>query len=547
MVTVLRSRAWLIIGATIGVAVLAFLFSSSKPDRYETHADVATTNSDITVSPELRDNTGINRRMATESYYVLSPTVEAAVEEALGDDFDQITSLDVEPIALTEVLRITVSSNSPEIAAAGADAYAESYVRLRRDQLMKTTRELIADLDVTLEENETRLVEVAQELESIDNPVLAPPLVVEQTTLTSARNEYLTQRFQLNQALQMHAGSISQSRQAIVPTSPYAPTPASDALVAGLIVLILTVGISFILDQLDNRIKASDDIARIAADLPVLGTIPMTRHKRFTPARFQKVDRELVKGNSTAAEAYRVLATSLRFSSLGKEKRTILVTSSNSGEGKTTVTANLAAMLAASGLRVVLVSADLRRPMLGQLLGIDDLADGLTSAMLGDSDLSTCFVPVALPSGKNLYVLPSGPLPHEPAVLLGSDAFGEMLDEIKEAGADFILIDCAPVLPVSDPLAASRHVDGVLLLALADRTKQASFRSAVERLRKVNAEIIGVVLNGVGGKGSPYGYQYYGDDPYHARPSEPVAPPAAPAPPPSPEGPARSAPDSVRR
>ena len=186
---------------------------------------------------------------------------------------------------------------------------------------------------------------------------------------------------------------------------------------------------------------------------------------------------------SAAAESYYALATSLRFSSLGKEKRTILITSSVGEEGKTTVTANLAAVLAESGFRVVVVSADLRRPMLGELLHSTETEKGLTSAMLGDRELASCFVSVPLPSGKNIFVLPAGPLPHEPAVLLGSDAFGTVLEQIKRSQADFILIDCAPVLPVSDPVAASRHVDGVIVLALHGETRQNDLAETVDRLK----------------------------------------------------------------
>jgi capsular exopolysaccharide synthesis family protein len=231
----------------------------------------------------------------------------------------------------------------------------------------------------------------------------------------------------------------------------------------------------------------------------------------------------LVSPTSAAAESYHALATNLRFSNMGKEKRTILVTSSSGEEGKTTVTANLAAVLAENGLRVVVVSADLRRPMLGELLHSIETEKGLTSAMLGDRELASCFVSVPLPSGKNIFVLPTGPLPHDPAVLLGSDAFGQVLDQIKRSQADFILIDCAPVLPVSDPVAASRHVDGVLVLALQGETREHDLAETVERLQQVSADIIGVVLNGVPvarGRFSYYGYySYQSYKPYQAEPA----------------------------
>jgi Mrp family chromosome partitioning ATPase len=132
--------------------------------------------------------------------------------------------------------------------------------------------------------------------------------------------------------------------------------------------------------------------------------------------------------------------------------------------------------------------------------------------MLGDRELASCFISVPLPSGKNIFVLPAGPLPHEPAVLLGSDMFGVVLDQIKRSQADFILIDCAPVLPVSDPVAASRHVDGVLVLALHGETRQNDLKETINRLRQVDADIIGVVLNGVPvnrGRFDYYGYYGY--------------------------------------
>jgi capsular exopolysaccharide synthesis family protein len=258
--------------------------------------------------------------------------------------------------------------------------------------------------------------------------------------------------------------------------------------------------------------------------VPVIGSIPVYNPTRSRFRHFGQSERTLVPASSAASQAYHTLATSLRFSSLGKEKRTILVTSSTGGEGKTTVTANLAAVLAESGLKVVVVSADLRRPMLGGMFGVEDRDQGLTSAMLGDIELSSsCFVSVPLPSGRSIFVLPAGPLPHEPSVLLGSDMFGTILDQIKQAGADFILVDCAPVLPVSDPLAAARHVDGVIVLSLYGKTKTTNLSTTIERLRQVDAEIMGVVVNGIPATGGYGGYYGYGSN--YSSYASTVAPP----------------------
>jgi capsular exopolysaccharide synthesis family protein len=179
-------------------------------------------------------------------------------------------------------------------------------------------------------------------------------------------------------------------------------------------------------------------------------------------------------------------------------------------------------VLAESGLRVVVVSADLRRPMIGNLFGIDESEKGLTSVLLGDAPLADCLMPVTFESGRSLYVLPSGPLPHNPAELLGSAAFGTLLERIEAAGVDFILLDCAPVLPVADPLAIAQHVDGMVVLALAGRTRENSLRETIERLRQVEASIIGIVMNGVKERQGK-GYHYYGYSAYSPKP--PSTPP----------------------
>jgi receptor protein-tyrosine kinase/non-specific protein-tyrosine kinase len=134
--------------------------------------------------------------------------------------------------------------------------------------------------------------------------------------------------------------------------------------------------------------------------------------------------------------------------------------------------------------------------------------------LLGDAELADCLVPVTFESGRSIYLLPAGPLPHNPAELLGSEAFGTLLERIESAGVDFILLDCAPVLPVSDPLAVAQHVDGMVVLALVEHTKLTNLIATIERLQQVEADIIGIVLNGIphrhGYHGRYYGYYRYG-------------------------------------
>jgi len=526
-------RAPLIAGLVVVAFVLTYAVSSLESPVYTGTAEVQLDigelypNAKSTTDPAL---------IGSEIYTVKAAAVRDGVANDLGGDINKVQKVTVNGVADTNVIRISASSNSPSIAKAAANSYAHNYTDQRQERLVSSIKAGIAstatqiatiegqirDQNAIISQNPTGGdAEVARTTKSL--------LVNSQATLQKQLLDSQTQADTLGKA-------VTVTRESGNPRLPDSPNPLRDAGVAAVVALVFGIGLAFLLEQLDNRIKTSEQIELATEGVPVLGTVPVYGGNKHT-RRFRSAPRTLVAATSPAAESYHTLATSLRFSSIGKEKRTILVTSSSGGEGKTTVTANLAAVLAESGLRVVVVSADLRRPMLGELLGVPDNQKGLTSAMLGDSDLSSCFVSVTLPSGKSLFVLPAGPLPHEPSVLLGSDMFGTVLDQIKQAGADFILIDCAPVLPVSDPLAASRHVDGVIVLSLHGKTKTGNLRQTMTRLRQVDADIIGVVLNGVPTSGGYYGY--YGN--YGYRPKEPptmatgnkLDPPPMPPPPPS--------------
>jgi succinoglycan biosynthesis transport protein ExoP len=504
-------RAPLIAGLVVVAFILTYAISSLASPVYtatsEVQVDVAELypNAKSTTDPVL---------MNSEIYTAKAAAVRDGVANDLGDDIAKIKNVSVSTVTDTNVMRISASSESPEVAKAAANSYAHNYTDQRQARL-------VTSVQGTIDSTQKQIEDTKGEITTLTATILANPNGAEVEKLL--RSQYLTQQATLQKQLQEAqtqkdtlGKAVTVTREAGNPRLPDSPNPLRDAGVAAMVALVFGIGLAFLLEQLDNRVKSYETVDLATDGVPVLGTVPAYGGNKHT-RRFRSAPRALVAASSPASESYHTLATSLRFSSIGKEKRTILVTSSSGGEGKTTVTANLAAVLAESGLRVVVVSADLRRPMLGELLGVPDNQNGLTSAMLGDADLSSCFVSVTLPSGKSLFVLPAGPLPHEPSVLLGSDMFGTVLDQIKQAGADFILIDCAPVLPVSDPLAASRHVDGVIVLSLHGKTKIGNLRQTVTRLRQVDADIIGVVLNGVPASG---GYEgYYGT--YGYRPSPP--------------------------
>ena len=510
----------MIVAITAAVFVSVYLLSAVQPKMYSANAEVQ-----ISPAPDANgvvpSNSDDPTIMGNEIYLFTTSAMREQVNVMIGPEAgDEVAGVSVAQVPDTDVLRIRVRSTSPEVARDAADAYAASFLRLRQADRTAAANQQKAELQAQVDELSAEIA--ARDQEIVDGGGVGQPgteaATLDRASLLSEQAELRSEIRELERQANVAALTVSIEKPAGLPKLPDSPTPLRDAGVAATIAFIFAVGLAFLLEQLDTRIKTPDQIERAAPGVPVLGSIPYAGSRR--PSRFRSVDREIVAPTSSAAEAYRTLATSLRFSSLGKEKRTILITSSSGGEGKTTAAANLAAVLAESGLRVVVVSADLRRPMLGSVLHVNDTDKGLTSAMLGDDDLSSCFVSVSLPSGRSLLVLPAGPLPHEPAVLLGSDMFGTVLDRIKRAGADFILVDCAPVLPVSDPLAAARHVDGVIVMSLYNKTKVQSLAETLDRLEQVDAEIIGVVLNGVPRKGNQYGY--YGYRSYERKEPPPV-------------------------
>ena len=194
---------------------------------------------------------------------------------------------------------------------------------------------------------------------------------------------------------------------------------------------------------------------------------------------------------SPVSEAYRTLRTNIQFASVDKELRTLLVTSPSPEEGKSTTLANLAVTMAQSEKRVILVDCDLRRPTLHKLFHLDNAA-GLVSMMVDDAALQS--PPLQETGVPGLWLLASGALPPRPSDLLGSQRMARIIQDLLTK-ADTLLFDAPPVLTVTDASVLATKMDGVLLVISANRTKREQVLNAKAQLEKVNAHILGTVLN----------------------------------------------------
>lgn len=300
---------------------------------------------------------------------------------------------------------------------------------------------------------------------------------------------------------------------AATPTSPTTPRPRLDVALG--LALGLSAGLLLIamLEALDRTVKTAAQ-GDAAFNAPMLGLVPLRRRTR----------RGLVVADDTGIESepYRALRTAVRFTDPDASLRTFLVTSATPGDGKTTTTANLALALAAGGDTVVVVDADLRRAALASVFGLEG-AVGLSSMVLRTAELDDALQPWR----DNVWVLPSGrPLPPNPSEVLGSNFMSHVLGQLAER-FDVVLIDTPPVLPVTDAVALSTQVDGVLLVARYGSTNRGPAAEARRRLDAVGAHVIGYVLNAVPGRETS---AYYADYRYdYARPSRQSRPDAEPA------------------
>ncbi len=300
--------------------------------------------------------------------------------------------------------------------------------------------------------------------------------------------------------------------EAVVPASPYKPNKKIMLAVGLFLGLLLGLGLAFLIEHFDNTFKSSDEVEE-KLNIPVVGMLPniMDSDEEHSPAMHFV---ELPK--SAFAESIRTLRTGVLLSMPDNDHKSILVTSTVPSEGKTTIAMNLAHSLSHLG-DAILVEADLRRPMVKKNMGRKD-QKGLTSLISGESDFAESITVDA--RSKKLHILSSGMIPPNPLELLSSDKFDLLLVKLKEK-YKFVIIDCAPVMAVSDALVLSQKVDGVLFVIKHESTPSQLVESAISRLKRVSAKLIGVTLNRLKTNKAKYGryykYEgnYYGHYGYH--------------------------------
>lgn len=276
---------------------------------------------------------------------------------------------------------------------------------------------------------------------------------------------------------------VSVVRDAVVPDRASSPNLQVNAALGLLAGLAVAVGVAVLREVLDTRVRGAQDVERVTTT-SIVGTISFDDEAPDHPLIVQS------DPHSPRAEAMRRLRTNVQFLNAADRPQSIVVTSSLPGEGKSTTTVNLAIALADSGVRVVLVDADLRRPSVAKYMGLEG-AVGLTTVLIGRAEAAD----VIQPWGNGyLHVLPSGQIPPNPSELLGSHAMGALLDELTTS-YDVVLVDTPPLLPVTDAAVLSKLTGGALVVVGVDRLHRSQLTEALDALETVDARVLGIVLN----------------------------------------------------
>jgi succinoglycan biosynthesis transport protein ExoP len=408
----------------------------------------------------------------------------------------------------TPFLEISVRDTNPERARVLADAIAAQliiYVTESRDPQSHNAF------------TEEQLQKVKKDIETTEAEIDAKKVKLSEATSARAIRELeddIDALQQIHRELQSTytelVGTLRQEQTeymtvfepAYTPTRPISPRVMETVLLAAAIGLALAIAGAFLIEFLDDTIKTPEDAAR-AASVTAFAAIAniggRNQQDRLIPVQ---------QPRSPIAEAYRTLRTNIQVSSVDEPIRTLVVTSANPREGKTTTAANLGVVMAQAGKSVIMVDADLRRSALHRLFDLSN-QEGLTDVLLQEEPMLDGFLQET--KIDNLRVLTSGPLPPNPSELLGSKKMRQLIEQCKSK-ADIVIFDTPPILPVTDAAVLSIQTDGVLLISQAGRTRRASAKAAVENLRQVGANVVGIALNRLSHRQLKGHYYYYAED-----------------------------------
>jgi capsular exopolysaccharide synthesis family protein len=504
---ILWRQRWMVL-AVAGVSVASALFYASR------QTPVYSSSAEVIVRPARFDpnqpraafgfQNMITEQRVANSSEVASRAIDTLQAAGIAPGYVSAAQTEEE----SETLLFTAVAPNPAAAQASANAWAESYLELRRDQFLRDLNTSRQPYDERIATIDAQLEAIADELESTDDDTERTLLNARYVSLLEERSAVVQQSNELISPQSVQVGEVLQP--ATFPTSPDGSSPLTTGGLALLVGFSLGAGLAYLRDRLDQRVRGRDDL-EVHAGAPVIAYIPTgTPLKDGLPVTASDHASEI-------AEAYTTLGLRLVRAADQGRFRTLLVTSSLSGEGKTSIAANLGVALARSGKRVAVVSADLRRPGLEAYFSLRN-GTGLRDVLNGRRMILEVVTPTRI---TGLWVVPGGGQPgtSSPLELLSSDAMKAALTDLRYL-VEYVIIDTTPLLGSFDATALATFADGVLFVADARKASRTTIEHGRRELQTTGASLVGVVVNRYDPRTfESYGYGWYKADAHRARTS----------------------------
>jgi non-specific protein-tyrosine kinase len=503
-------RRWLplLVVSVVLAAGAAFVVSGQLPKTYEARATLIVGQALSAANPDYTQLL-VSQRLSTTYATVATkrPILENVIEEldldATSGDLASRVRADAPPDST--LLTITAQDQDPVRAAEIANALAEQLMAASpaiQGRQVDVQKSIDADLQATqdqIEATQARVTSLAG---------LASRTPAQDEELQALEGRLVTLRQTFATLLGFSSGNasslLSVIEPAVAPGAPSSPRPLYNALIAAVLGLLLAGAAAFAIEYFDDTVRDADQVLE-ATGLGTLGTIGVMKGDKFRREIYRLAT--LLYPRSAVAEAYRSLRSNIEFASVDAPTTTLLVTSAVPGEGKTVTAANLAVVFAQAGRRVLLVDADLRKPGVHVMFDLPN-SYGLTTLLRSD-DVSLEAVAHETEEA-NLQVLTTGPLPPNPAELLGSQRMRRVVDRLSET-VDLIIFDSPPVQAVTDASVLSSFLNSTILVIHAAHSRRGTVRQTREALTKADARVLGAVLNRVPRKALSAYTAYYGD------------------------------------
>ena len=507
----LRHWAWLLILFTLLAGGIAYFLTKRMTPIYQASTTIL-----INEAPSTRstDYTSIITSQSVAQTYAQLITTrpildEVALQLGQGISGPSLKGLiSVSPVRDTQLLSVKVRDTIPARAADIANTLVAVFIKYNQDRQAARFAESKTNLDTQRDNVEKQIAAIDAELASLGTEDTSRDQLENRKAQYQQSLTYLTQSYEAVRLAEMQTtSSLSQVEPAIVPTYPVAPQARTNTILAAIVGFMIAVGIVFLIEVLDDTLKDPEEASR-QLGLPILGFIAHHSSSEETPVT-------ITEPRAPVAEAFRSLRTNIQFASVDRAIHSLLVTSPSPADGKTTVVTNLGVVMAQGGRSCVLVDSDLRRPRIHRFLRLSNRR-GISELFVQNQIHLDGSVQKTEIAGLN--VLTSGSLPPNPSELLGSEKMLEIIHQI-EGGSDLVIVDTPPVLAVTDAAVLAPRMDAVILVVKPGVTKFMAVKQAVEQLRRVGANVIGIVLNGVEFKRSRYYYKsyyytYYDSGPY---------------------------------